>query len=178
MHLPDSYRRFFRIHLRFALIMIGMGLLTGILFQESGKKVHLTEAVPVGAHLEYLLGLALVHGHTFLIGVLIPMALTWILQLTLTLGCQPVSPRVLKATTAIYLPSASVVVGLMLLKGYHFVLGARHGETFAQLSGTFLGANPALRAAVYGLTHTALALGLGIFAVGVWRSLGRDARAL
>jgi hypothetical protein len=174
LSLPEHYRRFFRLHLRFALVMIAVGLLTGILFQESGKKVHFTESVPVGAHLEYVLGLALVHGHTFLIGVLVPLALAWILHLGLSLGCPPVSPLALKATSAFYLPSATVVVTLMLLKGYHVVLGVRHGEGLALLSQSFLGSS-ALRGAVYGLSHTALAVGLGIFAVSVWRSLGREA---
>ena len=172
MTLPDPYKRFFRTQLRFALIMVVVALLTGILFQESGKKVHLTAAVPVGAHLEYVLGLALVHGHTFLIGVLLPLALTWMLHLGLTLGFPPVPPLTLKATTALFLPSAVVVITLMLLKGYHFVLGVRHGNSdFALLGHTFLGTNPALRITLYGLSHTLMAAGLGIFVVSLWRSL-------
>ena len=176
MILPDHYKRFFRVHLRFALIMIGVALVTGILFQESGKKVHLSEAVPVGAHLEYVLGLALVHGHTFLIGVLLPLALTWMLQLGLTLGFPPVAPLPLKAATNLFLPCAVVVVLLMLLKGYHFVLGVRHGIVdFNLLNQSFLGSHHAFRAAAYGLSHTLMAAGLGIFAVSLWRSMGTKA---
>ena len=176
MILPEHYKRFFRIHLRFALVMIGVALLTGILFQESGKKVHISEAVPVGAHLEYLLGLALVHGHTFLIGVLLPLALTWMLQLGLLLGCPPVPARPLKAATTLFIPSAVVVVLLMLLKGYHFVLGVRHGTLdFALLGQSFLGCNHLVRMAVYGLSHTLMAAGLGIFAVALWRSMAAKA---
>ena len=174
MPIPDHYRRFFRTHLRFALLMIGVGLLTGILFQESGKKVHLTAVVPVGAHLEYVLGLALVHGHTFVLGVLLPLALTWMLQLGLTLGFPPVSARALKASTALFLPSVSVVLILMLLKGYHFVLGVRHGLGFDQLSHSFLGGSPGLRAAIYGLSHTVLAISLAVFALSLWRSTGKS----
>ena len=177
MSLPASYREFLRIHLRFALIMIAVALLTGISFQESAKKVHITASVPVGAHLEYILGLALVHGHTFLLGVLIPLALTWMLQLGLTLGCPPVSPLALRATMAFYLPGATTVVLLMLLKSYHFVLGVRHGQVdFTALNQSFIGSAPALRAAVYGLSHAAMGAGLVIFAVSFWRSMNAGSR--
>jgi len=170
--LPAHYQRFARTHLRFALVMVFVGLLTGVLFQESAKKVHPGPAVPVGAHLEYVLGLALVHGHTFLMGVLLPLALTWILHLGLALGHPPVAARTLKVATGLYLPAAAAALALMLLKGYHFVLGIRHGLDFPLLSQTFLGGGHGLRAAVYGTVHTALAAGLGLFAVAVWRSLG------
>ena len=177
MSLPESYRHFLRIHLRFALVMIAVALLTGISFQESAKKVHITASVPVGAHLEYVLGLALVHGHTFLLGVLIPLALTWILQLGLTLGCPPLSPFALRTTMALYLPGAVAVVVLMLMKSYHFVLGVRHGVTdFNLLNQSFIGSAPALRAAVYGLSHAAMGAGLAIFAVSFWRSMNAGSR--
>ena len=173
MSFPEHYRRFFRTQLRFALVMIAVALLTGILFQESGKKVHITEAVPVGAHLEYVLGLALVHGHTFMVGVLLPLALTWMLQLALSLGFPPVSPLALRATNALYLPGALAVVVLMLVKSYHFVLGVRHGQTdFNLLNQSFLGANHALRGAVYGLSHAVMAAGLAVFAISLWRVMG------
>ncbi len=178
MTLPDHYRRFFRTHLRFALASVVVGLLTGILFQESGKKLPISATVPVGAHLEYLLSLALVHGHTFLVGVLVPLALTWMLQLGMTLGHPPVSGRALRTATRLYLPGASAVLALMLLKGYHFVLGARHGQLdYGLLSQSFLGQQPAVRAAIYGLSHTVMAAGLLVVVISLWRSMNRAAQA-
>jgi hypothetical protein len=177
LSLPEPYRRFYRAHLRFALIMVFVSLVAGILFQESGKKVHLSEAVPVGAHLEYVIGLALVHGHAFLIGVLLPLAFTWALHLGLTLGFAPLGERSLRAATLLYLPSSLLAVGLMLLKSYHFVLGVRHGRLdFNLLNQSFLSAPHGLRAGLYGISHTLMAVGLGILAVGLWRSMGRGAK--
>jgi len=174
MTLPEHYRRFFRTHLRFALVMLAVALLTGICFQESGKKVHVSEAVPVGAHLEYILGLALVHGHTFLVGVLLPLALTWMLQLGLTLGFRPLTPFALRTTTALYLPGAVAVVVLMLIKSYHFILGVRHGVTdYNLLNQSFMG-GPMLRAALYGASHSIMAAGLAMFAVAFWRSMNGE----
>jgi len=173
--MPDHYRRFFRTHLRFALVMVAVALLTGICFQESGRKVHISEAVPVGAHLEYILGLALVHGHTFLLGVLVPLALTWILYLGLNLGFQPLPPLALQATTGLYVPGALAVILLMLVKSYHFILGVRHGVTsYDTLNQSFMGGGHALRAGVYGATHAVMAAGLAVFAVSFWRSMNRE----
>ena len=173
MPLPGSYQRFYRTHLRFALIMLLVGLLAGICFQESSKKVHISAMLPVGAHLEYILSLALVHGHVFLGGVLLPRAFTWMLHLGLTLGLEPLTPKTLAWTTALYLPGSVLTIALMLLKGYHLVLGVRHGALdFNQLNAAFLGSSHLLRAGAYGLGHTVMAVGLGILGMGLWRSLG------
>jgi len=172
VNLPDPYKRFHRTHLRFALIMIVVALLAGICFQESGRKVHISEAVPVGAHLEFIFSLALVHGHIFLVGVLIPLALTWMLQLTQTLGLGQVPDRTLAWGSALYIPGAILTVALMLIKGYHLVLGVRHGGVdFAKLDAAFLGGSHALRAAVYGASHLAMGAGLCLLAAGLWRTL-------
>lgn len=174
MTLPAHYQRFCRTHLRFALVMILVALLAGISFQESGKKLHVSEVLPVGAHLEYLLGLALVHGHIFLVGVLLPLAFTWMLHLGLALGLEPLTPRTLACTTAFYLPGSVLTVLLMLLKGYHLLLGARHGALdYNKLNDAFLGSSHLLRAGAYGLGHFVMAVGLGFLGVGLWRSLGR-----
>lgn len=172
MTIPQPYRTFYRTHLRFALVMILVALLAGISFQESAKKVHITDAVPVGAHLEFILSLALVHGHIFLVGVLLPLAFTWMLHLTLTLGLQPLSGRSLTWASGLYLPGSILTVALMLLKGYHLVLGVRHGAVdFNRLNEAFLGSSHLLRAGAYGTGHFVMALGMGILGVGLWRSL-------
>ena len=173
MPLPASYQRFFRIQLRYALIMLGIGLLAGICFQESGRKVSLEQFGP-GAHLEYLLTLAMVHGHTFLMGVLLPLAMAWMLQLGLQLGAPAVPSAALTWTTALYLPGAALSVVLMLYKGYHFVLGARYSTLdLPGLDAALYGHHAALRAGVVGLAHTAMGAGLCILVWGLWRSLGR-----
>ena len=171
MILPEPYKRFYKTYLRFALVMIIVALLAGICFQESAKKVHITQAVPVGAHLEYVLSLALLHGHVFLVGVLLPLACIWMVHLTLVLGIGTVSGRSLGWSTALYLPGAVLTVLLMLLKGYHLVLGVRHGALdFNQLNATFL--TPPLRAASYGLGHALMGVGLGVLVLAMFRSLG------
>ncbi|NTV73728.1 MAG: hypothetical protein HGA66_05925 [Holophaga sp.] len=172
MNVPGHYQRFYRTQLRFALVMIVVALLAGISFQESGRKVLISPEVPAGAHLEFLLTLALVHGHAFLVGVLLPLAFAWMLHMSLASGAGPVSKRTLGWTSAIYIPGAALTVVLMLLKGYHLVLGVRHGaHDFAALNDRFMFGNHALRVGTYGLAHGLMGLGLGILVVALWRNL-------
>lgn len=172
MTIPSNYRAIFRVYLRFALVMLFVALLAGIMFQESAKKTPFSEALPAGVHLETIINLALVHGHAFLIGVLIPLAITWLLYLGLALGYAPLGEKSLKVGSWLYLPASVAVIALMLYKGYHIQLGVRNGNfDFEALNASlFMGIHP-LRAAVYGLSHTAMAAGLGTIAVSFWRSM-------
>jgi hypothetical protein len=172
MEIPSHYRPIYRTYIRFSLVMMVLALLLGIAFQESAKKAPISAALPAGAHLEATINLALVHGHAFLIGVLIPLAVTWISYLGLSLGFAPLGEKSLKWTTRLYLPGSAFAILLMLYKGYHLLLGVRSGVTdLSQLdSSMFLGSH-ALRAAAYGLTHTAMALGLFIFVISFWKTM-------
>lgn len=174
MSLSDSYRSFFRLFLRFSIVMMIVALLMGILFQESSKKAPVSEMLPAGPHLESIFSLSLVHGHTFIIGALIPLAITWMLYLGLKLGYQPVSDKSLRWGGGLYLPGAVMAVVLMLYKGYHYLLGVRSGQLdFAVLDASFFFGSHALRAATYGLTHTAMAVGLFILVISFWKSMGK-----
>ncbi|MBL0209315.1 MAG: hypothetical protein IPQ13_00130 [Holophagaceae bacterium] len=177
MNLPEPYRRFYRAHLRYALIMLVFGLLAGIAFRESARKLPITAAIPAGMHLESVLSLALVHGHAILIGVLLPLAAIWALHIGLALGAAPLSARSLAWALRLYIPGSLASVLLMLWKGYHLLLGMRGGALdLGALDQSFIFGNHALRASLYGISHTAMAAGLGILAVGLWRSLDREAR--
>lgn len=172
MNLPEPYRRFYLIHLRYALAMLLFGLLAGIAFQESTRKLPITAAIPAGMHLESVLSLALVHGHAILIGVLLPLGAIWALHVGLALGATPLSARSLKWTTRLYIPGSLASVLLMLWKGYHLVLGVRGGTLdLGLLHESFIFGSHGLRAGIYGASHTAMAVGLGVLGVGLWRSL-------
>lgn len=172
MTIPEHYRRMFQIFLRYAVIMIFVGLLTGVLFQESAKKTPYSALLPAGVHMETVIHLALLHGHSFLVGVLIPLSVSWMFYLGLALGFQPVGEKVIKVGTWLYLPASIVVVLLMIYKGYHYQMAVRHGiYDFATIHASYFMGNHALRASVYGLSHTAMAVGLGTLAVGFWRSM-------
>lgn len=176
MTIPGHYRKFYHLYMRFTMVMTIVALLLGIVFQESSKKAPISDVLPAGAHLEAIITLALVHGHAFLIGVLIPLALTWLLYLGLSLGHPPVSSKSLKIGTTLYLPGSVLAIILMLYKGYHYLLGVRSGNLdFQVLQESFFMGSHALRAAAYGLTHTAMAVGLGIMVISLWKTLKKQA---
>ena len=145
--LSEEYRAALRTLLRFAIVLAAIGLLAGIAFQESARKLPFA-AAGAGLHLEAIHTLALVHGHVFLMGVLLPLALAAALPLALAAGGRPLARRDLAWLTRIYLPFAAASLALQLVKGSH-----------------------ALRYGLYGLLHAGMGLGLGLFLLALWRSL-------
>ncbi len=169
--LPAPYASTVRTLLRYAIVMGIFGLLIGVAFQESAKKLTFVNA-PAGLHLESILPLALVHGHVFTLGVLMPLAMAGALVLGLKSGGRPVGPRVLAWLTRGFLPFAALTIALQLFKGYFILLTVRSGQyDMAAVDAAFLGGSPALRAALYGVIHTGMGVTLGVFLVGLWRSL-------
>ena len=178
MEIPSHYRPIYKTYIRFALVMMVLALLLGIAFQESAKKAPISAVLPAGMHLEATINLALVHGHAFLIGVLIPLAITWISYLGLKLGFEPISEKSWNWATRLYLPGSALAVVLMLYKGYAILLGVRGGETDLTVidQHMYMGSH-ALRGAAYGLTHTAMAVGLFIFVGAIWKSMNKSSNA-
>ena len=172
---PPHYRETARTLLRYAVAMTIVALLAGVLFQESSKKLDYAEAAP-GLRLEAILSLALVHGHVFTTGVLIPTAMAGALFLARKAGGAVLSPRPLRWLTRGYLPLVAVTMALMLYKGYHVLLAVRHGaRDLDAVDASYFGGVTWLRHGVYGAAHIGMAVSLGVFVVALWRSLRRPA---
>lgn len=170
--LPEHYTAAIRTLLRFGLVMIVVGLLSGVAFQESSKKMSLTPPMGALSHLDAVLSLALVHGHIMVTGVLFPIAMASALYLARACGGLDVSRRALRWTVNLYLPFVSASILLMLYKGYHVLLSARAGMTdMSRIDGDLFAGSKMLRHGLYGLSHTGMAFALCLFAWCVWRSL-------
>lgn len=171
--LPPHYADSTRALLRYSVVMTIVALLSGVLFQESSKKLDYA-ATPPGVRLEAVLSLALVHGHVFLTAVLIPIAMASALFLARRIGGAELTQRPLKWLTRGYLPFVTATVALMLYKGYHTLLSVRFGaRDFDQIDASYFGGLVWLRHGVYGVTHVGMAVSLGVFVVALWRSLKR-----
>ena len=171
--LPWNYTAAIRTLIRFAIVLAVLGLLIGISYQESAHKLTY-EMAPEGLRLQAVLPLALVHGHVFTVGVLLPLALAGALVLALKTGARPVGSLALGVLTRGYLPFAAATVALQLFKGYFILLAVRHGQTdMGAVDAAFLGGSSALRYAVYAVVHSGMGLTLGFFLVALWRSLGK-----
>jgi hypothetical protein len=177
--LPVHYRAFYFFVARFSILMLILGLLVGIVYQESSRKAPISAMLPPGMHLESVIDLALSHGHIFLIGALIPLGLSWLLYMGLQLGANPISAKSLKVGSWMYFPGAVGAIALMIYKGYHFLLGVRGGNTdFVALQASFFAGNHALRAASYGTIHTVMAIGLLVIVIPIWKSLKTAPKAV
>lgn len=177
--IPGHYAGLYRLLIRFAVIMIFVGLLVGFAIQESFRKLPLSIKIPAGIHLEAIYNPSVVHGHLLLLGVLIPVALMVLLQMTLILGGKPVSPKVIRWATRFYLPGTILSLLLQIYRGYFYLISARllsegNGITpydLLQVQHNFYLGVPALFYVLYGVSHSAMSLGLVIFAVNIWKSL-------
>ena len=171
--LPAHYRKFYISFIKLACFMIIFALVAGILFQESGtRKIHYDGKFTPGVPWESLYHLALLHGHVFLIGVLVPMAMLVMAQFGLIVGGSELSAKSLKLTAALYHSGAGATVLLMLYKGYHYVMAVRGNQMdFAVIDDSFFGAQHVVRAIGSGLSHTAMGAGLSILAVSILKSM-------
>mgnify|MGYP006969498599 CR=1 FL=1 len=169
--LPDHYAAATRTVLRYSIVMAIVSLLAGIAFQESAKKLA-PGALDAGLHLEAVLPLAFVHGHVMVAAVLLPIAMLGALFIARAAGGRDVKPLTTRMLTRGYLPFVTATVALMLYKGYHVLLMVRAGEhDLAAIDAAYFGGVKAARHAVYGVAHTAMAVALGLFLFGLWRSL-------
>jgi hypothetical protein len=171
-HLPPlHYRRATRVLVRFAAVMTIVGLLSGVLFQESAKKLTFAQAAP-GANLEAKLALALVHGHVLVTAVVLPLVMALALDLARRSGGRELGERPLRWLVRGYLPFVCATVGLMLYKGYHVLLSVRFGATdFDAIQAASFGGIIALRKATYAFAHIGMSVTLGVFVIALFRSL-------
>lgn len=170
---PTAYVAAVRTLVRYAVVMTIVGLLAGVAFQESSKKLDYA-AIGPGARLEAVLSLALTHGHILLTGVALPLALAGAAFLSRKVGGSDLTRRSWLWLTHVYVPCSAATVLLMLYKGYHVLLSVRFGaRDFDAIDAAYFGGNLALRHGVYAIAHVGMALGLGVFAIALWRSLKR-----
>lgn len=169
--LPLHYRRALRSWLRFATALVLLALLSGVLFQESAKRLGLDEVEP-GLRWGAVHRLALLHGHVMVTAVLVPIAMAPALVLARAAGGREVGPGPLAWMTRGYLPLVSLSLAMMLYKGYHVLLAVRGGERdLAAIDQRLYGGLAGLRHGLYGFAHIGMAVSLGVVAVAVWRSL-------
>lgn len=169
--LPGHYRRALRVLIRYAVVMAFVGLLVGIAFQESAKKLTFADA-GAGLRLDAVFILSLVHGHIFVMAVILPLVMGAAVLMARQAGGREVGPRGLAWLMWGYLPCAAAAIALQLVKGYHILLAVRGGQTdLAAVDAGFLGGVHVVRYVLYAVVHGGMGITLGVFLVALWRSL-------
>lgn len=173
---PQYYSRWFSIYVRFALVMASIGLLSGFAYQESAKKAPISDALPLGAHLEATYHLSLVHGHALLMGAILPLTMVWLLYLGIKMDRPALSEKLLSIGSWLFLAGTATATLLMLYKGYYLLLEVRDpafvaGQiNFKAIEHGFFGGLEGARKLVYALSHIALSGGFFTLVVGIWRA--------
>ncbi|MEZ6195919.1 MAG: DUF2871 family protein [Planctomycetota bacterium] len=175
MPLPEHYRRFYRFNATFALLMLVVGGIAGLVYVEITRPLDFAKAPP-GVHLEATYRLAILHGHCFLVGAIVPMIWVLILQTGRWLGAAPVGAGALRWSLWTYVPGALGVIGLLGYKGWHYtsrLLAYGPDADFDRIHAELFGGSRAMSGAFHGISHTVATVGLIIFTVAVLRSFGR-----
>lgn len=174
MNVPKHYKQAWRLMIRFALLMISVGLLFGIMYRESTRRVAMLPQADHWAATEHLV---LVHGHTFLLGVLIPVAVMALMYHSLLVGGRELKASPLLLHVRLYLIGAFASICLLVYKGYHYVLAVRAGELdFQIIAESMFGGNELLRGASYAISHILMGSGLSALALSLWFSLENSER--
>lgn len=167
--LPVHYRQSFVLTIRFALIMLNVGLAFGVLYRESTRKLATLEPAYNWAATEHL---ALVHGHSFVLGVFIPLSVLIIIYFVHVLGGRELRPIPLIIHLKMYIFGAASAVALLVYKGYHFALSFRSGVLDVhQIEQSLFGGCQPIRIALYAGSHVLMGMGLLALAISLWSSL-------
>jgi len=173
--LPDYYRAISRRVLVFSVWMMFLGLIAGILYAESGKKLALSGTFSPDLVFQGNYYLTLIHGHTFQLGTFIPVTVLGIIWLCLLVFGKSLTPKSLAWGFGLYCPSAFISIALLIYKAYFTQLSVRAGQTdLALIDHALYGGNHLVRTLAYAIPHTAFGIGLLILGLGLLRALKTD----
>jgi hypothetical protein len=157
------------------LVMLSIGLISGVLYQESGKKILLPQGLTPDLHFTANYYLSLMHGHSIQIGMLLPAVLLGLVWLANLLGCEPLSVKTLTRVKVLYWFGATLSLALLVYKGYHFNILFRLGLAHPQSLNLFaidhqlFGGIKFLRYFIYGVAHTSMAISIGMLGWSLWK---------
>ena len=151
----------FKVMVKYSLIMSILGLAIGVLYREFTKAY--IAGFPLESQILVSYYLSLSHGHAFIVGVLIPLALltsTYVLMKTEYMDSKDLS--FLKKPFIVFVVGSLMMIGLLIYKGlgivYFYAQNPEAGLTVADEK-LFLGSK-ALRESLYGLAHLTMGIGL------------------
>jgi len=168
---PPLARKLFAAQIRFAGIMSVVALIMGLVYREISRGFF--DGLSYEQQLLYGHNMSLVHGHTFLLGAVIPMVLAVLTLLTLP-NLPEKRLKNMNVRFTAYIIAASVALALMVYKGLAFIIGA--GQPLEAIdAGLFFGSG-LLRGILFGLSHVAIFWAVGEYAAGAIRAAGANSQ--
>lgn len=158
---PPLAKQLFANQIRFAAIMSILALLMGLIFREVSR---LMSGLTFEQQLSYGHNMSLVHGHTFLLGTAIPLAMAVFILLTLP-NLTEKRLKNFNMRFKAYMIAACVALALMAYKGLAFIIGA--GQPMETLDASLFFGSPLLRGILFGLSHVVIFWAVGEIMAGI-----------
>ena len=154
---------------RLAMVMMGLALAESFLAGIVSRSLLKTVSFDYRQLVSFQLFLS--HGHIFILGVVIPIILAFFVR-SLRADLTDGEVRSLKRGVGIYIAGSLLTLGLMLYKGYAYVLlfSAEPIFPLETIDSQLFGGNQLFRSLAYGLAHPLLALGLIWCLVVIYRA--------
>ena len=147
--------------------MLIVALVIGVVYREVSK-AYLSDK-EFEQQIMYSYFLSLCHGHTFMVGVLIPTAILVVVYVIESKNLGIINYSSLGKAFMLYIVSGIGIVLLLLYKGVSITTS---DASLTQAYNSLYGGNLALRESVYGLIHLLLGISIVWIVVIILRSLG------
>jgi len=159
---PVLVQNLFRKQIVFSTIMIVVALIMGLVFREVSRLFF--QNLTLEQQLIYGHDMGLVHGHTFLLGVVIPLVLA---SFTLIVLPDLTEKRLqnMNIRFSVYMIAATVALALMVYKGLAFIMGA--GLPLETIDAGLFWGNRILRGVLFGLSHVTIFWSVGEIMAGL-----------
>ncbi len=152
------------LQVRYALVMSMLSLLMGLTYREFSRPFF--RDLSLDAQLLYSHAMRIVHGHTFFLGFVTPVAMATLAYILLPQLDRATVDRLRKLFIA-YLVSASANVALMLYKGLSFIAGA--GQDLDAIDARLFFGSVGLRSSLYAIVHITFAVALTWYGIVLYK---------
>jgi hypothetical protein len=159
---PVLAQKLFRKQIIFAAIMSVLALIMGLVYREVSRVFF--EKLTMEQQLVYGHDMSLVHGHTFLLGAVIPLVLAGFTLIVLPMLTEKRLKNMNIRFTA-YMVAASVALALMVYKGLAFIMGA--GLPLETIDAGLFWGDRVLRGILFGLSHVTIFWSVGEMMAGL-----------
>lgn len=160
-------KKLYKLIITYIMIMLIVALVIGVVYREVSK-AYLSDK-EFEQQIMYSYFLSLCHGHTFMVGVLIPTAILVVVYVIESKNLGIINYSSLGKAFMLYIVSAIGIVLLLLYKGISITTS---DASLTQAYNSLYGGNLALRESVYGLIHLLLGISIVWIVVVILRSLG------
>lgn len=160
--------KFYKLIITYIMIMLIVALAIGVVYREVSK-AYLSDK-ELEQQIMYSYFLSLCHGHTFMVGVLIPTAILVVVYVIESRNLGRINYSSLRKAFLLYMVSAIGIVSLLLYKGISITIS---DTSLTQAYNSLYGGNLALRESVYGIIHLLLGISIVWIVVIILRSLGK-----